>query len=98
MKRVFGLIILFLLCICQACICSANINEKNYIEQGNYFLSQIENNQTPELNSMYINKALYYFYVASKQTPPSTEALVGLGRVYIVMDKKEEAKEMYRVL
>ena len=92
MKKFLGLIIIFFICIFFAGFCPANSNEKDYIELGNSFLNQIENNQTPELNSMYINKALYYFYVASKSTPPSTDSLIGLGRVYMIMDKKEDAK------
>ena len=41
---------------------------------------------------MYVKKALYYFYVASQNTPPATDALIGLGRVYMFMDKMEDAK------
>ena len=83
---------IFVICFSSTGICLANTNEKDYIELGNSFLNQIENNQTPELNSMYANKALYYFYVASKNIPPSTDALIGLGRIYMIMDKKEDAK------
>ena len=66
--------------------------EKDYIEEGNLFLNKIENNENTVLNSSYIKKALYNFYVASKATPPSTDALVGLGRVYTQMDKYDDAK------
>lgn len=92
MKRVFGLIIIFVIFLFAINTCNAKTDEQNYIEQGNYMLSQIENNQMPELNSMYAKKALYYFYVASKNTPPATDALIGLGRVYMFLDKREDAK------
>lgn len=66
--------------------------EKDYIEEGNYLLQKIEQNETGELNSMYLKNALYNFYVASKSTPPSTDALVGLGRVYMQTDRYDDAK------
>lgn len=70
----------------------ASINETDFINQGNSFLEQAISNQYPELNSMYLLKAQYYFYVASKNTPPSVDALIGLGRVYTLQNKQEDAK------
>ena len=73
----------------------ANVNEVEYIRQGNAYLSKIQSADYPELNSMYLQKAHYYFYVASKNVPPATEALIGLGRVYLLQNKKEDAKNTF---
>ncbi|MBQ7450907.1 hypothetical protein IJS77_05760, partial [bacterium] len=68
-----------------------------FIEKGNAFLNKALSNQNPELNAIYLNKAQYFFYVASQNNPPSSEAFIGLGRVYILKDKQDEAKDaMFR--
>ena len=91
MKKLFGIFILYttISIMVQGFVFAA---EKDYIEEGNFFLQKIESNETAELNSMYLKNALYNFYVASKSTPPSSDALVGLGRVYMQMDKYDDAK------
>ena len=93
MKKLFGIFILYItmLLIGQYAVLAA---EKDYIEEGNFFLKKIENHENSELDSMYLKNALYNFYVASKSTPPSAEALVGLGRVYMQMDKYDDAKNV----
>ena len=91
MKRFFGIFILFFVLILAGQNYTSAM-EKDYIEEGNFLLQNIENNKNPELNSSYLKSALYNFYVASKSSPPPTGALVGLGRVYMQMDKYDDAK------
>lgn len=92
MKKFFGLAILFLILFCQTIYSFAKINEAEYIQKGNEILKTVESGQNPELNSMYLKKAQYYFYVASRKTPPSSDALTGLGRVYTLQGKYDDAK------
>ena len=92
MKKFLRLTILFLFLFFQTIYSFAKINEAEYIQKGNEILKTIESGQNSELNSMYLKKAQYYFYVASRKTPPSSDALVGLGRVYTLQNKYDDAK------
>lgn len=92
MRNIFKILFFFSLIFSLVSPNYASDTEKDYIEEGDFLLQKIENNENPELNSMYLKNALYNFYVASKKTPPSTEALIGLGRVYLQMDKLNDAK------
>ena len=94
MKKVLG-IALFILCLCIGMQCYAKMSENDCIENGNIFLRNVENSQNPELNSMYLNKAKYYFYTASRKKPPSAEALTGLARVYTIQNKYDDAKNAF---
>lgn len=88
------IIVIFLITILlfQNSFTLANVNESDYVEKGSAFLQKAISNENPELNSIYLNKAKYFYYVASKNIPPSSEALIGLGRVYMLQDKQTEAK------
>lgn len=94
MKRFAGLILImflsFLVSLKGLCIDV----EKNYIQEGEYLLQKYERNETPELNSMYLQSALYNYYVATKKDSFSVEALIGLGRVYMALDMLNEAKNV----
>ena len=70
----------------------AGLSESAYVEKGNAFLQKALSNENPELNTVYLNKAQYFFYIASKNNPPSSAALIGLGRVYILKDRQNDAK------
>lgn len=95
MKNFFKIIFILIFIITTCNFASAQVDEKKYVEQGNIFLNKIEKNETPELNSMYAKKALFYFYTASKNNPPSTEALLGLGKIYLQLDRNEDAKNTF---
>lgn len=93
MKRFFKFTILFIVFLNFANIMTtANVNEAEFVKQGDMLLSKVENGENPELNNMYTDKALYYYYVASKNNPPSIEALIGLGRIYMLKNNYREAK------
>ena len=94
MKKVFSIIILFLTMLCSCGQSFANVNETEYIKRGDSFLYQAQRGHYPEFTPMYLKKAQYFYYVASKNTPPSVDALIGLGRVYILQNKKEDAKNV----
>ena len=89
----FVKIILILLVINNS-FAFANVNESAYVEKGSAFLQKALSNQNPELNLIYLNKAKYFYYVASQNNPPSAEALIGLGRIYILQNKQNEAKDV----
>ena len=93
MKKIISILILIF--ICQNLYTFANVNERAYIEKGHAFLQKAVSNQNPELNLIYINKAKYFYYIASQNLPPSSEALTGLGRVYSMQDKYKEAKNTF---
>lgn len=92
MKKIISLTVIIL--IFQNIFVYANVNESAYIEKGRAFLQMAVNNQNPELNSVYINKAKYFYYIASQNIPPSSEALIGLGRVYMLQKKFNDAKDV----
>lgn len=93
MKKFLGIIIiLFALLYCLTKQSFANVNEYEYLRQGDSFLRQAQSGAYPEFTSMYLKKAQYFYYVASKNTPPSVDALIGLGRVYMLQGKGEDAK------
>ena len=81
MKNFLKVLFLFVIFVCTCNQTFSQVNEQEYIQQGYYFLNKVEENKTPELNDSYIKRAQYYFYVASKQLPPPSEAIIGLGRV-----------------
>ena len=93
MKKIIKIIIFVL--FCENTFAFANVNESACIEKGRAFLNKAVNNQNPELNTIYINKAKYFYYIASQNIPPSSEALIGLGRVYMLQDKYDEAKDSF---
>ena len=87
-QNIIFIVVFFVVFVCGCAFATERYN----IDEGIGYLQKIDNNENPELNSMYMQKALYNFYVASKKTPPSSEALIGLGRVYMFMDKYDDAK------
>ena len=93
MKKIISLIVFIL--VFQNTFVLANVNEGAYIEKGRVFLQKATDNQNPELNTIYINKAKYFYYIASLNVPPSSEALIGLGRIYMLQDKYDEAKNTF---
>ena len=93
MKKNLGIILLIINLIFVSKT-FANVNEIEYINQGKNFLKQAQSGIYPEFTDIYLKKAQYFYYVASKNTPPSTEALVGLGRVYMLQNKREDAKDV----
>ena len=96
MKKFLGLTILFIMFFSFANISAmANVNEAEFVKHGDELLLKAENNETPELTNMYLNKAIYYYYAASKNNPPSIEALVGLGRIYMLKNNYREAKNAF---
>ena len=93
MEKIIKIIIFIL--FCQNGFAFANVNESALIEKGRAFLQKAVDNKTPELNPIYINKAKYFYYIASQNVPPSSEALIGLGRVYMLQNKYDEAKDAF---
>lgn len=91
-KKIINIIFLITILLFQNSFTLANVNESAFVEKGRAFLQKAINNENPELNTVYLNKAKYFYYVASKNIPPSSDALIGLGRVYMLQDKQEEAK------
>ena len=92
MKKFLGIIILLVFIFCLKIQALSNVNETEYLRQGDSFLNQAQSGMYPEFTSMYLKKAQYFYYVASKNTPPSIDALIGLGRVYMLQGKNENAK------
>ena len=92
MRKKIYILTVFILFVSQNLITLANVNESAFVEKGNAFLQKALSNENPELNTVYLNKAQYFFYVAGKNTPPSSEALIGLGRVYSLQGKYDDAK------